>query len=133
MRIVLDTNVLVSAVINPHGKPADILNLVLNGDITACFDDRIIAEYRGVLSRGAFGFDPGDVSALIGFIELYGELVNPAPLSIKLDDPGDLMFYEVLASAGADFLVTGNTRHFKAATDRRIVTPMQFLEKYFSR
>lgn len=56
MDIILDTNILVSAMINPKGLPAKILNLVLNGRLTILYDNLIIGEYREVLRRKKFNF-----------------------------------------------------------------------------
>jgi len=131
MRIVLDTNVLVSAILNPRGKPADILNLVLDGRVVVCYDDRIFIEYRGVLLRERFRFHPDDVESLLLFIAHAGERIVPVPRALVLPDPDDLMFYEVLSASSAKFLVTGNVKHFLAANDRRVVSPQKFLEKYF--
>ncbi len=130
MKIVLDTNVLVAGVINPHGIPADILSLILNEEITVCYDDRIISEYRGVLKRDKFKFDPAEVDAVLMQIEDLGERIDAKPLAVATVDPDDIMFYEVLESTGADYLVTGNTKHFAKIKDKRIVTPAVFMEKY---
>ena len=131
MKIVLDTNVLVSAFLNPGGKPADILNLILNEKIVLCYDDRIINEYRGVLSRTIFGFEISDINSVISYFKHSGERIDPAPLGIVLEDPDDLMFYEVLAAADASFLITGNVKHSKSLRDNRIVLPAKFLQEYF--
>ena len=72
MKVVLDTNVLVAALLNPRGIPADILNLVLNEEVTLCYDDRIIGEYRSVLKRDKFGLDSDDVDTVIDFLEEAG-------------------------------------------------------------
>ena len=56
MRIVLDTNVLVSGFLSPYGPPGAILRSILAGSITLCFDERILTEYRDVLTRGRFAF-----------------------------------------------------------------------------
>ena len=133
MKIVIDTNVLVSALLNPSGKPADILNLALNEKIVPCFDDSIIDEYRGVLSRRIFGFSQSDVDSLIAFLETSGDKVDPLPLDLFLDDMNDVKFYEVLESSGAGYLVTGNMKHFVRLRDRRIVLPADFLKAYFSK
>ena len=45
MLVVLDTNIIVSALLSPHGKPAYVFNRFINGDFTLCADERIIAEY----------------------------------------------------------------------------------------
>lgn len=131
MKAVIDTNVLVSAILNPRGRPADIINLVLNGEIIVCHDDRIINEYTEVLSRDFFTFNVNDVKALISFIIHYGERIVPVPLAIKLDDPNDLMFYEVLEASQSDFLITGNIKHFKSIRNNKIVTPTEFFNQYF--
>ncbi|MBN1534485.1 MAG: putative toxin-antitoxin system toxin component, PIN family [Spirochaetes bacterium] len=131
MKIVLDTNVLVAGTLNPRGTPADILNLILNEAVTVCYDDRIISEYRGVLKRDKFKLDPDAVDTLVIHIEDLGERVDAKPRAVAIHDPDDLMFYEVLESSGADFLVTGNTKHFEQVKDKRIVTPAVFMGKYF--
>ena len=56
MRIVLDTNVLVSGFLSPHGPPGAILRSILAASITLCLDERILTEYRDVLTRGRFAF-----------------------------------------------------------------------------
>ena len=112
MRIVLDTNVLVSGLLNPHGSPGRVLDLLAAGAVVLLYDDRIISEYREVLSRTRFAFDPADVAALLAFIERVGEAVVAPPLNIALKDPDDVPFLEVAVAAAADALVTGNVRHF---------------------
>lgn len=133
MKIVLDTNVLVSAVLSPSGTPAEILSLVINEEVILCYDDRVLNEYRGVLGRERFGFDGEAVSALVSFLEQAGERVNATPLSLELPDPDDRVFFEVLESSRADYLVTGNTRHYHSLGDPRIVTPREFMTRYFGR
>jgi uncharacterized protein len=131
MKIVLDTNVLVAGTLNPRGTPANILSLILNEEVSVCYDDRIINEYRGVLKRDKFRLDPATVDVLFVHIEDCGERIDAKPLAVAINDPDDVMFNEVLKSSGADFLVTGNTRHFKQIKDTRIVTPAVFMGKYF--
>ena len=126
MRIVLDTNVLVSGLLKPAGPPGAILNSVLQMDLTVLFDDRILSEYRAVLTRPAFGFDAADVSALLEFINYEGEYVAPGPVAAKIKDPGDVRFYEVAVAGSAEYLVTGNRKHFP---DSPIVnSPAEFIE-----
>jgi len=132
VKIVLELNELVSVALSPRGKPADLLNLLFTGEIMVCVDDRILAEYRGVLARPAFGFNAADVVNLAAYFGRFARRVNPKPLSIRLEDPDDIMFYEVLKASGADYLVTGNLRHFKSIRDGRIVLPGVFGERYFS-
>ena len=112
MRIVLDTNVVVSAFLSPHGTPAQVVRLALRGDLVPLYDERIGAEYRNVLARPKLGFDPADVADVVGQLERVGELVLVQSLPVELPDPDDLPFLEVAAAGGADALVTGNPRHF---------------------
>lgn len=130
IRIVLDTNVIVSAVLTPFGPPARILDAVLNGNLLLLHDDRIVAEYFDVLNRRKFNFDAELVSYLMDYIITSGEHVSAMPLQIKLKDEFDLPFIEVAISGHADALVTGNKRHFpqKLAT-AQIATPAEFMEK----
>lgn len=65
MRIVLDTNVLVSGLLNPYGAPGQIARMVATGEISLCFDARILGEYRDVLVRPRFGFRAEHVDALL--------------------------------------------------------------------
>lgn len=111
MLVVLDTNILVSALLSPFGPPARVLDLVLNGDIRAAYDDRLLAEYREVLARPKFSFAPEEVAAVLAYLESDGERVAAPPLACELPDTDDLPFLEVAAEADA-VLITGNTAHY---------------------
>jgi uncharacterized protein len=115
LRIVLDTNVLVSGFLNPHGWPGRILDLVQSGAIKLLVDDRILAEYRTVLTRPRFGFPPEDIAAFLDLLSFDSEPVAARPLSATLPDPADLPFLEVAVAGRAEALVTGNLRHFAEA------------------
>lgn len=115
MRIVLDTNVLVSGLLNPHGAPGRLVDLLLAGEVTLIYDDRILAEYREVLARPRFDFDPGDVEDVLELFATEGEAVTAPPLALELPDPDDLPFVEAAAVGRADALVTGNVRHYPTA------------------
>jgi putative PIN family toxin of toxin-antitoxin system len=130
MRVVIDTNVLVSGVMNPQGPPGRIVDEALAGAFTVLYDDRIMSEYREVLGRPAFGFSLTDVDALLDFIEMTGEPVAGLRLPIVLPDSRDLPFLEVAAAGRADALITGNTRHFKPRRGQhavKICTPAEFV------
>ena len=130
MKIVLDTNVLVSGLLSSQGAPAAVLRFVLAGSASVCFDERILSEYRGVLAREKFGFDTEQVSVLFEFIEATGEPVLASPLNLPLPDPSDGAFIEVAIASGANCLVTGNLKHFPPECLRgtRAVTPQAFCE-----
>lgn len=132
MKVVVDTNVLVSAMLSPHAPPAQVLRLVLQGDLVPLHDERIISEYRQVLSRPAFAFDPEDVGAMLEGIEWSGEAVFARPLRTELPDPDDLPFLEVAVAGSADALVTGNLRHYRAVRGRhdvQVLSPRDLLER----
>ncbi len=111
MRIVLDTNVLVSALINPYGKPAAVLNAILSRLVFPCYDARIINEYERVLRRRRFQFTNDDICSLLDFFLKEGSFVTPEPVSIQLPDLSDLPFIEVARASHAP-IVTGNAKHF---------------------
>lgn len=129
MLIVLDTNVLVSALLNPFGAPGRVLDLILAEQVRLAYDDRILAEYQRVLERPRFGFDPRHVRQLLDYLIFSGEAVSPLPFSSPegVPDPADLPFAEVARSAKADALVTGNREHFRFLSDVPVFSPAEFL------
>jgi uncharacterized protein len=131
MIVVLDTNVLVSALLQPQGPPGQIALWVAAGDPTLAYDSRILDEYREVLGRAKFRFDPDRVEALLEQI-LRGTPVVARPLPGRLPDPDDEPFLEVALAAGARCLVTGNLQHYPAAVRQgmEVVTPREFIELY---
>ena len=127
---VIDTNVLVSALLSSKDDSATVLVLgkILSGEIVPVYSNAITSEYREVLSRKKFGFDGGLVDYLISSIEKFGILVNPNPSGIILPDMKDLPFYEVVLEKreDGDYLVTGNIKHFP--NKPFVVTPRELLE-----
>jgi putative PIN family toxin of toxin-antitoxin system len=131
MIVVLDTNVLVAGLLKPFGPSAAVLRLVLTGTVQAAHDYRILAEYREVLSRPVFGFAPAAVGALLTQIEEDGVPVTPPPVSFPGPDPTDAPFWEAALTAVADFLITGNQRHFpKKKEGPRVVSPAEFMTEF---
>jgi putative PIN family toxin of toxin-antitoxin system len=130
-RVVLDTNVLVSALLRAAGVPGRILDTILLGELTPVFDDRIFAEYTRVLSRSRFGFDPEDVTTLLDYFQKDGLSIIAPPLNISLPDEDDLPFVEVALAAQAP-LVTGNQKHFPITVvgsfALQVFTPADFLK-----
>lgn len=135
MRIVLDTNVVVSGLLSDFGPPAQILDLCNSGELTLVVDGRIEAEYRDVLSRPRLHFAPGDVASFLALLA-FAERVIGAPLPFALPDPDDEAFLEVAVAGGADALVTGNAAHFHIARGRLdvpILTPRMLLDEFAGR
>ena len=135
MKVVVDTNVLVSGLLTPFGPPATIVRLIVAGQLNLCYDARIVGEYTEVLTRQSFPFAPDEVAALTAQIEATGVLASPVPLAQRLLDPDDEPFLEVAIAADAEFLVTGNGGHFPP--DRRcgvrVVSPREFIDSERSR
>jgi putative PIN family toxin of toxin-antitoxin system len=134
LRIVLDTNVLVSGLLSPFGPPGEIVRIVSSGSITLCLDARIVAEYHDVLSRPRFGFDRDAVATLLDFLESSGEMVASEPLQLRLPDPDDEPFLEGALACEADGLVTGNIGHFPPAARAGaiVLSPAEWMERYRS-
>ncbi|MCZ6658625.1 MAG: putative toxin-antitoxin system toxin component, PIN family [Gammaproteobacteria bacterium] len=130
MNIVLDTKVLVSGILSPHGPPAAVLRALLSERASLCFDERILSEYRDVLSRGKFAFDRQLVEELLVFLEAAGLPILAPPLDLTLPDPADQMFIEVAVFGSADFLVTGNLKHFPKTARQgvTVVSPRECIE-----
>ena len=128
MKVVLDTNVIVSALLNSQSLPAQVFNLVLNGKLQVLYTNSIIAEYSRVLYREKFGFTSTLVEPVIELIQHEGELVVTEPTRVTFKDQEDKKFYETLNSGAGDYLVTGNLKHFPQ--ERRILNPRDFLEAY---
>ena len=125
MKVVVDTNVIVSALISTSGTPAKILSMILNGTIKILYDNRIIFEYFDVLSRDEFGFSKEIINDLINYFKHDGEFVNSEFSKRKFFDETDKKFYEVYKSGEADYLITGNVKHFPK--EDSIITPKDFI------
>ena len=128
MRLVFDTNVLVSGLLRAEGPPGRIVDSLLRESFHALYDDRMLAEYEAVLARPRFGFDPGSVRVFLGFLCESGERIVAAPLDLHCSDPDDQPFLEVAIEGLADALVTGNRRHFPQRCPVRIVIPADLLK-----
>ena len=129
MKVVIDTNVIVSALINRAGIPAKVLTLAFGGKLIPLFDNRTLAEYVNVLSRKEFCFDDVIVNHFIEYVKNAGEYVTAEFSGIKFTDDTDKKFYELYISGGAQYLITGNKKHFPS--EKGIVTPSEFLKREY--
>jgi len=130
IRAVIDTNVVVSANLNDEGLPAAILDLAASRRILMCVSEPVLAEYKEVLNRPHFKFTPRRIARSLSIIRKTSLLVKPTTTVtvIKLDDP-DNRLLECADAAKADYLVTGNTKHFpKTFRGTAVVTPKQFID-----
>ncbi len=127
--VVIDTNVLVSAMLKWNSPPGTVLRFAFDGTITAIFNNIILEEYRQVLGRPKFKLPADIIDTVINHLENKGIMLNGEKSGIRLPDPGDLIFYEVvLAKRKTDetYLVTGNTKHFP--TEPFVVTPRKMVD-----
>ena len=127
---VIDTNVVVSALLYNHADAATVqlIGRLIGGEIVPVFSSEIMREYREVLSRKKFKFEPDMINYILSTVEKYGVLVEPLATGVILPDMKDLPFYEVVMEKRDDdaYLVTGNLKHFP--TEPFIVTPRQMLD-----
>jgi putative PIN family toxin of toxin-antitoxin system len=130
MKIVLDTNVLVSGLLKSEGNPARVVTLVLSGAIQACYDKRILAEYAEVLARPRFKFDARRVREVLNKIETDGLATEAGgEANFDLPDPDDEPFLAVALAGSAEFLVTGNLSDYPPGKCRgsAVVSPATFM------
>ena len=127
---VIDTNVIVSALLKWNSVPGVVLQAVFNGFVVPVFNDEILNEYRNVLNRPKFGFSSELISETISQIESLGVMENALETVVEaMPDPKDIVFYSIALSHGKTaetHLVTGNVKHFPA--NPIVVTPRQMLD-----
>ena len=127
---VIDTNVLVSAMLKFQSVPGQVANEALLGKIIPLLCDEIVAEYREVLARPKFKFDQKVVDVFIDGIINRGIFVDAVPVEEIIPDPKDIVFYEVAMEGRKEYddayLVTGNLKHFPVKSF--VVTPKEMLD-----
>ena len=130
MKIVLDTNVLVSGLLTPFGPSGEIVRMVSAGALILHIDARILSEYQEVLHRPKFKFNEDLISILLDFIKIYGQFVSSLPLKNRLPDPDDEPFLEVAIAGKVRSLITGNIVHYSLSSREgiKIFSPSEFIE-----
>jgi uncharacterized protein len=129
IRAVLDTNVIVSALLQPLGPPARVFLLAISGSIQLCVSGSVYAEYEEVIRRPRLRLTESVITSMLDTIREKGYWVRPAEAIRACSDPDDNTFLECAAAAEADYLVTGNLRHFPSSWMKtRIVSPRYFLD-----
>ena len=125
---VIDTNVLVSALLRWDSVPGAVLEQALVGSIVPLLSDEIMAEYEEVLRRKKFPFKEEDIQTVTDGIRMRGVFLDPEKLEENLPDPKDVIFYAVTMEGRKDsdvYLVTGNIKHFPLKP--YVVTPREML------
>ena len=127
---VIDTNVVVSALLKWDSVPGNILELSFQGPIIPLLNEEILAEYHDVLKRPKFAFSQEQVKTVLDRIVEVGVFIDADNLEEELPDPKDRVFYEVVMEERKTedaYLITGNLRHFPDKPF--IVTPRQMIDK----
>lgn len=126
---VIDTNVLVSAMLKWNSIPGNVMELVFSGLITPLLNEHIMKEYREVLSRPKFHMTEEVIRNVLTEINRLGIYIDAEKIDIILPDSKDRVFYEVVMEerkAEDAYLVTGNIKHFPVKP--YVVTPRQMMD-----
>ncbi len=128
LRLVIDTNIIISAALKPDGLQRTVLLLAITKPARLYVSDAILDEYRDALARPELKIRRGLRQQLLQLIKSRSHLVRTvSPLEVSID-PGDDKFLECADAARADYLVTGNARHFPRFWKRtKVITPRDFI------
>jgi putative PIN family toxin of toxin-antitoxin system len=134
IRVVVDTNVLVSGTRNRIGNEARVIDAMQSGVLIPCLSEEIFQEYIEVLGRSKFTFPKEEVAVLLAMIRLAGDFFKPDALSLAVPDQSDAIFMACAAAAHADYLVTGNRRHLPGPLygSARVVNARELLARITS-
>jgi putative PIN family toxin of toxin-antitoxin system len=124
--LVLDTNILVSALWSPNKNPAKVVEQVLYGEAKVYFNNDIFKEYKNVLNRPKLNFRQELIQNLLEGLSECGNLVDVEVSKIILPDESDRKFYDV-AKATSSLLISGNLKHFP--NEQFIMSPSEYLNK----
>jgi uncharacterized protein len=128
LRLVIDTNVLVSAALKPDGLQRTIFLLAITKPARLYVSAPILQEYAGVLSRAELDIRKGLRLQLLQLIRNRSYMVVPSRRLMVTADPDDNIFVECADAARADYLITGNRKHFPAFwKGTKIITSREFI------
>ena len=128
LRLVLDTNIVVSAALKPDGLQRTVLLLSITKPARLYATSEILSEYRDVLSRPELHIRKGLQQQFLQLLKAHCHLVFPSRRLQVATDPDDNIFLECADAAKADYLVTGNQRHFpKFWKKTKIITSREFV------
>jgi putative PIN family toxin of toxin-antitoxin system len=129
LRLVLDTNVLVSAALNPDGLQRKVLSIAISPVAILYVSKPILTEYAGVLARPHLHLRRGVQLQLMQMVKNHSTVVSPAKSLLVSVDPDDNRFLECVEAARADYFITGNLKHFPANWKKtRILASREFLD-----
>jgi uncharacterized protein len=129
LRLVIDTNVMVSAALKPQGLQRVVLVLAITKPARLYVSDRILEEYAEVLGRSLLRIRRGVRTQILQMIHNRSFLVSPQRSLDVTSDPDDNLFLECAEAARADYLITGNLRHFpRFWRSTKVITAREFIE-----
>lgn len=131
-KVVLDTNVLISAIAF-KGKPREVFNKVLKGQMQLAISEDILNEMEGVLSGKKFRYPKGIIRSILNALEDLAEFVIPQKEVKRIKkDPNDNRILECAVEAEADFIISGDNHllELKQYKNIRIITPSDYLKEY---
>jgi putative PIN family toxin of toxin-antitoxin system len=134
LRVVLDTNILISAILF-GGKPRQILENAIRGEIRLCISEPILEELKGVLQRSKFDYSPEMIQVILTELTGVADFVNPSEtINVVLEDPEDNRILECAVEAEASYIITGDFHLLKLRKYRniKVVNAVAFLEKLSS-
>lgn len=125
---VIDTNVIVSALITKNSEAATIhvIRAVLNGEVVLIYNKAILREYEEVLKRKKFHLAESVVDSLISYFMAFGVEEEQIHTDLVFPDEDDRVFYEVSLSNDDAYLVTGNLKHYPRTI--KVLTPSEFVK-----
>jgi putative PIN family toxin of toxin-antitoxin system len=129
LRLVIDTNVVVSAALKPAGLQRTVVLLALTRPALWYVSEEILSEYGLVLARPEFKIRRSLRQQFLQLIKNRTRLITPSQLPQVTSDPADNMFVECADAARADYLITGNQRHFpKFWKSTKVISSREFLD-----
>ena len=128
LRVVYDTNVIVSGTLVPSSIPASLISLALQRVVQLTLSPALVDEYREVLLRPKFGFQSNSVNTFLSDLQKTAIIVHPTEKVSVSPDEADNRFLECALTARAEHLVTGNIKHFPVDDYKgiKIVSPADF-------
>jgi putative PIN family toxin of toxin-antitoxin system len=133
-KVVYDTNVIVSAALKESSIPASLVALAMGKQVRLFLSPAIWEEYRAVLPRPKLGLSPNAVAAFLRDLRRTAVMVRPTQRVTVAPHEPDNRFLECAHAAKAEYLVTGNKRHYPFATFQgtTIVSPAEFAAYYYA-